>query len=846
MRWMPPLSNPQTVSPSGGIEVPPAKDQADAEAPLTIPAWTYTVAVRSLCEFTAKRGDLDRRFTPSATALEGLIGQTVAVARRGLGYVSEIALAGEFDALRVRGRADGYDPERNCLEEIKTIRRHPEDIPANRRHLHWAQLETYGALLCRARGVPEVHLALVYVDASTQAETVLRQLASATDLDAAFKLRCHEFLAWAQQEAAHRTARDAGLSELPFPPGEFRPGQRDLAEAVYRAAVNGRCLLAQAPTGIGKTIGTLYPLLRAMPGQKLDKIGYLTCKGSGRVAAFEALERLREATPGRSLRVLALVAKDQACEHPDKACHGDSCPLAKGFYDRLPAARAEAIEACWLDPSAQRRIALRHGVCPYYLGHELLRWVDVVVGDVHHAFDPNGHLFGLKQALDWRIGLLVDEAHNLIERARQMYSASIALGQIRAAMRVAPALLRPPIGRFLHAASHVASGQASGYAAHDTVPDAFSDALQALNGALGEHLQDQPMATGPLLTFYFNLLRLQRLVDRFGAHSIFDLAIGRDLAPVSQARMRPDAARAAATGAADMAVPKDPQGARTDRQDDACPVVTADDDGTEATFAVRNVVPGAFLRQRFTACHTVTLFSATLGQEAYQRDLLGLPENTAWIDVPPAFPPENLSVRIADRVSTRYPHRKASLDAVVDLMARQFAAQPGNYLAFFSSFDYLDQAAERLAARHPALPQRRQSRSMDEASRREFLEGFDADGHGIAFAVLGGAFAEGIDLPGTRLIGAFVATLGLPPVSPLQEQFRLRLDALFGPGHGYADLVPGLQKVVQAAGRVLRSPNDRGWLWLIDDRYLRPEVIRLLPSWWRIGDVPDRAIRAPC
>ena len=779
---------------SVGTPVHPTAPEASAGAFAEIDSATYTVSVRSLCEFTAKRGDLDRRFTPSATALEGLLGQAAVAARRGTDYETEVSLEGRFDTLRVRGRADGYDSRRRCLEEIKTIRGEPDDIPENRRALHWAQLETYGALFCRARGVDEVHLALVYVDAGTQAETVLRQLCSADELQAAFETRCRQFIAWAQQETAHRLARDAALAALPFPAGAFRPGQRRLAEAVYRAARNARCLLAQAPTGIGKTLGVLYPMLRAMPGQRLDKLAYLTCKGTGRITALEALEDLREATPARSLRVLALVAKDQACEHPDKACHGDACPLAHGFYDRLPAARAEAIDAGWLDPAAQRRIALAHGICPYYLSHELLRWVDVVVGDVHHAFDPNGQLFGLMQALEWRMGLLVDEAHNLIDRARQMYSAAMSPAQIATAMKSAPSALRSPFGRLLRAVedlvdAHLDQPQEADYAALDEIPQSLSEALMNLNAALGEHLQDQPLATGPLVNFYFELLKLQRSVERFGTHSVFDIQ----------------------------------------RQ------------GDEALLSIRNVVPAPFLKPRFAACHTVTLFSATLGPMAYPRDLLGLPDDTAWIDVPPAFAPENLVVRIADQVSTRYSDRPASLDAVVQVMATQFSAHPGNYLAFFSSFDYLEQAADRLALRHPGLPQWRQSRAMGDAARRGFLDRFVPGGQGIGFAVLGGAFAEGVDLPGTRLIGAFIATLALPPVTPVQEQFRSRLDAIFGAGHGYADLVPGLQKVVQAAGRVLRTPEDRGWVWLMDDRYRRAEVQALLPTWWQLDSDPGSA-----
>ena len=198
-------------------------------------AWTYTVSVRSLCEFTAKRGDLDRRFTPAATALEGLQGQSIVASRRSLDYETEVALETVCGPLRVRGRADGYDPRRRCLEEVKTIRGQPEDIPENRRHLHWAQLQTYGALFCRERGVDEVALALVYFDIASQTESEMFQVFGAAELEEALLQRCAAFEHWAAQEAIHRQARDPALRALSFPPGDFRQGQRGLAEAAYRA-----------------------------------------------------------------------------------------------------------------------------------------------------------------------------------------------------------------------------------------------------------------------------------------------------------------------------------------------------------------------------------------------------------------------------------------------------------------------------------------------------------------------------------------------------------------------------------------------------------------------------------
>lgn len=785
-----------SMAPQGGPQ-PGTTGQAAGEPPAQ--AWVYTVSVRELCEFTAKRGDLDRRFTPSATALEGLLGQSTVAGRRGQDYETEIALEGTCGPLRVRGRADGYDPRRRCLEEIKTIRGHPDEIPENRRQLHWAQLQTYGALFCRVRSLPELALVLVYFDAASQSEVELRQVFGAQELEDVLAQRCDAFLAWARQEAGHRDARNAALKELAFPAVTFRAGQRDLAEAVYRTAAHGRCLLAQAPTGIGKTVGTLFPLLRAMPVHGIDKIAYLTCKGTGRLTALEALGALRAGTVGRALRVLTMVPKEEGCEHPDKACHGEACPLARGFYDRLPAAREEAVALGWLDAAAQRQVALRHGICPYYLGQELVRWADVLVGDVHHLFDSKGLLWGLMQALDWKLAVLVDEAHNLVERTRRMYSAELRISQIRAAAQTAPGAVRGALDALVQATEDLVVDTAAPYAVLESAPDTFVQALQTAAGTLSEHFNQHPLNVGSLLSFHFELQRFLQLVEALSDHSLLDV----------------------------QTFP----GARPGVDDADADV---DRDGRDAALCVRNVAPACFLRQRFKALHSITLFSATLSPPAYAMQLLGLPDNTAWIDVPPAFPAEHLTVRVADGVSTRFAHRGRSLEPLVAVVAGQFDAHPGNYLAFFSSFDYLEKAAALLATLRPDIPQWRQARRMNADARSDFLARFRAEGRGMGFAVLGGVFAEGVDLPGSLLIGAFIATLGLPPVSVTQDHLQARLDKLFGPGHGYADLVPAMQRVVQAAGRVLRTPEDRGWLWLLDDRYLRAEVIELLPDWWQL------------
>jgi Rad3-related DNA helicase len=757
---------------------------------MTEPA-KYSVAVRALCEFTAKQGDLDLRFTPSPTAQEGIAGHAVVASRRGDNYKSEVTLEGDWGALHVRGRADGYDPDQNLIEEVKTFRGQFTSIPDNHRHLHWAQLRVYGHLMCASLGMASVNLALVYFDIGSQKETVLRETRTRSELAAIFEDHCTRFLAWAEQELRHRGARDAALGALRFPHADFRPGQRQLAEAVYRANAGKRCLLAQAPTGIGKTIGTLFPLLKAAPSQGIDKLFFLAAKTPGRRLALDAAATLK-AGGTLPLRVLELSARDKACEHPDKTCQGASCPLARGFYDRLPSARAAALDAPLLDREALREIGLAHDVCPYYLGSEMTRWSDIVVGDYNYWFDGGAMLYALALNNGWRVSVLADEAHNLVSRARGMYTATLDRAGLRAARAVAAPGLHKPLDKVKRAWTEVSKSAPLPYQVLDELPQKFVNALQEASSAISEHLAELAIPLEPALQeFHFEALAFQRLAESFGEHSLFDLT-------------------------------------RADERD------------TE--LCIRNVVPAPFLGPRFGFAHSTTLFSATLSPWHYFADLLGMPADTAWVDVESPFVASQLKVAVARDISTRYQHRKASLAPIAGLMARQYEEAPGNYLAFFSSFDYLEQALAAFEARHPTVPTWRQSRRMSEPERAAFLDRFTPGGRGIGFAVLGGSFGEGVDLPGERLIGAFVATLGLPQLNPVNEQLRQRMGAMFGAGYDYTYLYPGLQKVVQAAGRVIRTEQDRGTVWLIDDRFARLDVLELMPSWWHVEVSPSAPV----
>jgi len=547
--------------------------------------------------------------------------------------------------------------------------------------------------------------------------------------------------------------------------------------------------MAQAPTGIGKTIGTLFPLLKALAPQHLDKVYFLTAKTPGRKLALDAAQVILERADAPPLRVLEMIARDKACEHPDKACHGESCPLAQGFYDRLPAARQAASELSLLNQAALRQVALEHGVCPYYLSQEMARWADVVVADYNYYFDFSALLFGLAQANTWKVAVLVDEAHNLVERGRQMYSAILDQSTLDGVRKNAPEALRKPLQRVNREWNALHNQQSAAYQAYDKPPEKLLQALSSCSASIGDYLNDHPQGLDSALqSFYFEVLQFCRVAELFDQQYLFDIS-KRDL----------------------------------DRKRNL------------SQLCLRNVVPAGFIGPRLSAARSTVLFSATLSPRHYYADLLGTPANTVCIDVESPFHADQLHVQIINQISTRFVHRQASLAPIVELIARQFMRRPGNYLAFFSSFDYLQQVAQLLAERYPGINLWSQSRGMAEAQRQAFLDRFTAEGQGVGFAVLGGAFGEGIDLPGARLIGSFIATLGLAQLNPVNEQLKQRMAAMFGAGYDYTYLYPGVQKVVQAAGRVIRTQQDQGVVMLIDDRFGDNKVRQLLPRWWSIA-----------
>ncbi|WP_221798835.1 ATP-dependent DNA helicase [Oceanobacter mangrovi] len=800
------------------------------------------VSVRHLCEFAARSGSLDFRYTPAPTALEGMQGHQWLQSQY-TGYSAEFPLSGEFAGVSLRGRSDlcklaenvtssqpeNHDPASIAastttvseLIEIKTFRGRLERINPGQRDLHWAQLQVYGAMLCQQYGLKQVLLTLVYLNVDNKSQHPDSQLFTPAELFEEAQQICQRWYQWQQQEQAHRQQRNDFLQQLRFLDTGFRAGQKDLSETVYKATCLQARLLLEAPTGLGKTLGVIFPTLKAMPRQQIDRLFFLTARTTGRQLALDSLAQLLPPTNPAPIRVLELIAREKACEYPDKSCHGESCPLADGFFDRLPDARQQAVERRWLNAGEVKKIAAAHHICPYFLSQELAKWSDLIIGDVNHYFDDSALLHALTVEHQWRVSVLIDEAHNLIDRARGMYSTRLDQQQFdelrkpgRARGGLRPALqevqkgwqqleefMFPEPAAFAHLETTLAEQPGDSATSNDEkdngiksrfsdeLPDFLTRPISNLAAMLAKTLVDTP-DDPHLQQALFACLGFSRLAERYAAHSVIE--VGREQYDSGQLWA-----------------------------------------SQQLSLTIHNLIPADFLRPRFEDAWSVVLFSATLQPSEYYRDLLGLPEDTVDIQVSGPFHKRQLQLAFPD-INTRYAQREASIDKLALTLLQNHQQRQGNHLVFFSSFSYLHAVARAIGQLDARLKILKQQSDMSERQRQGFIRKFRHQRGLLAFAVLGGVFSEGIDLPGDELIAVSVVTLGLPPADRLHKILEQRIKQRFGEQHGwnYTWLYPGMRKVVQAAGRLIRTPEDFGWIDLIDPRFSRPEVRALLPKWW--------------
>jgi len=759
----------------------------------------FRASVRELVEFVHRSGDLagESSFRSSNRAVEGTRGHRRIQQKRGEAYRAEVPVERTFERpgikFQVTGRVDGLLGQAvpPVVEEIKTVDGKWSGQPDP---VHIAQLRAYAALLAEQNGWETVERRLTYLDLETDLETIFTDTETRESLGGFLDETLHEWFSWLVPRVEWLKARNASLEALPFPFVSFRAGQRELARAVYRHVRDGRHLFIEAPTGLGKTLAVLYPAVKSLPLLADGQVFYVTAKTPGRHAAEQALGKLREA--GAKLRSVTLTAKKKICfsETPG-GCDLRVCPFAVGYYDRIKPAVRELLAKEHLDREAVEEVARAHRVCPFELSLDASLWTDVVVGDLNYVFDPTARLQRHFAEGPARHVVLVDEAHNLIDRSRDMYSASLSLADLEVTAPRAKGAARAKrvlaeaadmLGKYLENTAPDASvipvrPYHDGGMVLDEPPKDLLQALRQASWALEEFLVAQKPGSdvSVWLEPFFLLAAFHRAADAF---------------------------------------------------DETCRFILSPAEGKAALFCAD---PSPRLRETLKTLRSVIFFSATLSPMEYFRDLLGGDPADESLAFDSPFQAEQMRIAVLG-LDVTFKGRAGSLARVAEVVGSHIAAQPGNHLVFCPSLQYLSELERQLAGKIDPDHLLVQTSLMDETQRSAFLARFETETHAVGLAVLGGIFAEGIDLPGNRLVGVTVVGVGLPRLSLERDILQAHFQATRGEGFDYAYRFPGMQRVLQAVGRLIRTEEDRGATLLIDQRFNERRYRALFPSWWKI------------
>ena len=795
--------------------------KTDSASTDNIPA-AIPIAVRELAEYIHRAGDIHVRFEKSTTGAEGIATQKRVQASRddlASGYVAEHSVATEFavgaETWRLGGRIDGCNIGTALVEEYKTTRADIDKMHAYNGHVHRAQLLLYGGILAREHpDTPEWQLDLCYCH--PEQDTVVRRIG-----ELATRAELIEFLettidAWRKRLLAlysYRHQRNERLERLPFPFATFRPNQRALAGRIYKSLTSGHNLLLEAATGTGKSLATLFPAYRALTSDPLNRIFFLTGRTTGQDAAQQAARQLHEKA---NLRTVTIIAREKACLVPGMPCDPEGCDYARGYYDKLEGALAEGLALGHTTPADIERIAQDHAVCPFELSLDLAIWMDLVVMDYNYLFDPVVRLQRFTQSPDAVV--LIDEAHQLEPRVRDMLSVTVPKRQINAVL--APEADTPESVRklattlrrsFSRAAKQLFAGQATASQANGRStdnrsswgdvqirpPKAFTERAAELVSGIAELADDTPLSQ-PVTDLFFSVLRWQRAQEwlRIADNVVADAS---------------EETQEVATNAA----------AFYDNNSKELRLLCMDASqhiaGTLANFG-----PNA-------------QFSGTLSPLTLYQRLHGDPD-TELARVSPGDLTDRLGLFVVPDISTYFRSREVTLPRLIELVRAVTQAKQGNYFAAFPSFAYLNQFADAYALVYPDQPLLTQRPGSDLADREKFVGHFRAaQTPTLGCVVLGGVFTESLDFADDALLGVIVISVALPPPDTARDALAKHFASTDEPGFGQvvAYQQPAMVRVVQAAGRVVRNETDRGIVCLVDARFQRPEFTRLQPPHWQ-------------
>lgn len=754
------------------------------------------ISVRNLVEFILREGDIDNRVSGSmekdAMLLGGKIHRKIQ-SRMGTNYTAEVPLKIQMPCdgfvLQIEGRADGVlkDDGKVLIDEIKGVLRSLEHLEAPV-PVHLAQAKCYAYIYAVQNSLKCIDVQMTYCQMETEEIRRFCQEFEFQELQTWFQDLVTQYEKWAKFEIEWRNVRNDSIRQIEFP-FPYREGQRDLVASVYRTILRKKKLFIQAPTGVGKTMATVFPAVRAVGEGLGEKIFYLTAKTITRTVAEQAFSLLKE--KGLLYKTITLTAKEKICFCEEAECNPDACPYAKGHFDRVNDAVFDLIthSGDWSREVLEEQ-AKKHMVCPFEMSLDVSNWADAVICDYNYAFDPQAHLKRFfSESGKGEYLFLIDEAHNLVERGREMYSASLYKEDLLEVRKLVKAE-DPKLAKRLSECNQQFLELKRVCEHYQILKSVSHIALKLMNvlSKLEDYLEECKDAEKKkrVLDFYFAVRSFLNIHDIMDENYVIFSEMMED-----------------------------------------------------GRFQIKLfcVNPAVNLQNYLEQGNSTIFFSATLLPVHYYKKLLSVEKDDYAVYAHSSFPQENKFLFIGTDVSTRYTRRGEStyqrFARYIAVMAEQ---KKGNYMAFFPSYCFLEEVHTCfLECVDHEVDSICQVSYMDEEQREEFLEEFEREREKslVAFCVMGGIFSEGIDLTEDKLIGAVIAGTGLPQVCTEREILKQYFNAVDMDGFDYAYLYPGMNKVLQSAGRVIRTESDRGVILLLDDRFREMRYREVFPREWQ-------------
>lgn len=753
------------------------------------------MSVHQLVDFLLRQGDIDNRIYNKTSMSEGTRLHASYQRRQSSDYIAEFYLSHTFHVdgfnVTLQGRADGIieRPFLSIIDEIKTSVIDNEEFYQSQSAWHLGQAKVYALMYALDKKRDSMGVRLTYINQIDNKQLIKEFTFTKEELEQYVEGLISEYLDFYQMIFRQNEERNASSKELEFPFSNYRKGQRELAKYVYSTFKSEQNLYVEAPTGIGKTMSTLFPSFKIFSEEKIDKIFYLTAKNSGILSAFNATKILKE--HGLKAKVIQITAKDKICACPGRGCNPDECPFAKGYYEKIRFALTTILkEQSDYNKETILEYAERFQLCPFEFELDVSLFSDIIICDFNYLFDPIVYMRRYFDEANYQMIGLIDEAHNLVERGRDMYSTSLSYAKFKymkkTVQHVEHKKLKSSIRRLNKIFKAYDDFTNEGYNLLDDLDVQLINALTNFQTNATDYMKKLPYDVDEVFKdFYFDALRFIRISEFFDDNYKYYIY------------------------------------------------------KTEQDLIVNlfNLDPSSLLENCLNKLKGSVLFSGTMSPLDYYVKLLGGKDDSPVLRIPSPFPRENLKLMIAPTISTTYKNRDNTYGEVASFIKAAVNEKVGNYFIFFPSYKYLNSVLSYFKDDEYNLHV--QVQDMKEEEKTEFLNNFQDNPlktH-LGFVVLGGIFSEGIDLLGDRLIGAVIVGVGLPQISYERDLIKEYFNEKEENGFEYAYVKPGMNRVMQAVGRVIRSERDKGMVLLLDERYMRREYQDLFKAEWSNYDV---------